>query len=106
MLDDDLDRSERHVPTWHLVGGSSPPFVGRNGLKEALDCGEKLDWVEYFFLAIVRYVSSQLPDTFEDELGHLGFLGVWQGPLGREWLHDLQQQSKQRARRNVSIGKA
>ena len=96
MLDDDLDRPQRHVATRHTVRGARSPLVRRYGLKEVLDGGEEFDRIELDLLEVLRDAARQLPDALENELCDTSFLRVRLGPLARERSHDLKQKSEQR----------
>ena len=95
MLNDDLDRSQRHVAARDFVCGSCAPLVGRYRLQEMFNGGEQLYGIESRLLQILWYVTSKLPDTFEDQLSDLCFLGVRHCAATWERFDDLQQERKE-----------
>lgn len=68
MLNNDLDRAERHVSKRDLSLSPAAPFHGREALQEELDGAEEGDNIEVVLLEVVLDAASALPDALEDEL--------------------------------------
>ena len=98
MLNDDLDRPQRHVPARYLVRCTGPPLVGGYRLKEMLHSWEELDWVEEVVCQILRNVASQLPNALEHQLRHFCLLGIGQSAFRGERLDDLQEECEKGAK--------
>lgn len=76
VLNDNLHSPERHVTTRYAVCSTSAPLVWRHSLQEMFNCREQLYWVEFQICQVLRNISGQFPDAFQNEFCDLGFLGV------------------------------
>lgn len=104
MLNNNLHSPERHIATRDAVGSTGPPFIRGHSLEEMLYCRKQFHWVEFQIRQILRNIPGQFPYALQNEFGYLGFLGVRDGSVRREWSDDLKEKCEQATRLQLDFG--
>jgi hypothetical protein len=60
---------------------------------------EQFNWIKAFFCQILWNVSGELPYTFQNQFGNLGFLGIGRRPVRGKGFYDLQEKGEERSRK-------
>lgn len=81
MLDDDLDRPQRHVAERDVGLRAASPLCGRKRLQEVFDDPQQGDGIKDVVAEVVFDAPSAFPDALEDQLGVLCLPRGGQGSL-------------------------
>ncbi len=98
MLDDNLHSPEWHIATRDAVGGTGAPLIRGDGLQEMLNCRKQLHWIKFQIRQVLGNIPGQFPYALQNEFRYLGFLGVRERAVRREWSDDLKEKSEQGTR--------
>ena len=90
MLNNHFDCPQGHIAARDFICCPRSPIIRRYRLEELLNSREQLDRIQRLRLQIIRYVASQFPDAFEDQLCDFGFSGLGAGTIHWEWFDDLK----------------